>query len=66
MLFFFCFFFFVLNKSILFNTGLMYSPLESGIGHLRGVEDNVNSIAAATITGLIYKSTGMCILHACV
>ena len=37
---------------------LMYSPLETAIGRIRGVEDNSNSIAAAGITGLLYKSTG--------
>ena len=37
---------------------LMYSPLESAIGQIRGVSDNSNSIAAAGITGLLYKSTG--------
>ena len=37
---------------------LMYSPLEAAIGTIRGVQDNSNSIAAAGITGLLYKSTG--------
>ena len=37
---------------------LMYSPLEAAIGKIRGVSDNSNSIAAAGITGLLYKSTG--------
>jgi import inner membrane translocase subunit TIM23 len=37
---------------------LMYSPLRSGLAHFREVDDGLNSIAAATITGLIYKSTG--------
>jgi import inner membrane translocase subunit TIM23 len=36
----------------------MYSPLRSGLAHFREVDDGLNSIAAATITGLIYKSTG--------
>lgn len=36
----------------------MYSPLESLIGHYRGEQDSMNSVAAATLTGVIYKSTG--------
>jgi len=36
---------------------LMYSPLESLIGHYRGEQDSMNSVAAATLTGVIYKST---------
>ena len=47
-----------LMYSILHHIALMYSPLESTLGHYRGVDDNINSIAAATITGLVYKSTG--------
>ena len=36
----------------------MYSPLESIIGHYRGEQDSLNSVAAATLTGVMYKSTG--------
>ena len=36
----------------------MYSPLESVIGHYRGTQDTTNSVAAAAITGVLYKSTG--------
>ncbi|XP_003385589.1 PREDICTED: mitochondrial import inner membrane translocase subunit tim23-like [Amphimedon queenslandica] len=36
---------------------LMYSPLCSALAHYRGVDDSINSIAAASITGLLYKST---------
>ena len=43
---------------MLFSLALMYSPLESLIGHYRGEQDSVNSVAAATLTGVIYKSTG--------
>ncbi len=43
------------------SAALMYSPLESGIQRLRGgEEDPLNSVAAATITGVAYKSTGKC------
>ena len=41
------------------DTALMYSSTESLIGHLRGQEDTLNSVAAATIAGVLYKSTGM-------
>lgn len=37
---------------------LIYSPLCSALAHYRGVDDNINSIAAASVTGLLYKSTG--------
>ena len=40
------------------HTALIYSPLESVIAHSRGVEDSLNSVAAATVTGALYKSTG--------
>lgn len=36
---------------------VMYSPMESAIGRYRGVQDTTNSLAAATITGVVYKST---------
>lgn len=45
-------------ETSIMSVALMYSPLESTIAHYRGKEDNFNSIAAATITGLLYKSTG--------
>lgn len=40
------------------SSALIYSPLESVIGHYRGEEDSLNSVAAATLTGVMYKSTG--------
>lgn len=43
---------------ILFLTAVIYSPLESVIGHYRGTQDTGNSIAAAAITGGLFKSTG--------
>ena len=36
----------------------MYSPLESTLANFRGKEDSLNSILAASITGVLYKSTG--------
>lgn len=36
---------------------LVYSPMESCIGHLRGKRDVGNSVVAAAITGALYKST---------
>lgn len=36
---------------------LLYSPLESVIGHYRGTQDSANSIAAGAITGALFKST---------
>ena len=41
----------------------MYSPLRSTLARYRGVDDNLNSIAAASITGLLYKSTGKIIYY---
>ena len=43
--------------------GLMYSPLESLIGHYRGKKDIGNSFAAAAITGALFKSTGETLQH---
>ena len=40
------------------NLGLMYSPLESVIGHYHSKKDVSNSLAAAAITGALFKSTG--------
>lgn len=40
------------------SSALIYSPLESVIGHYRGEQDSLNSVAAATLTGVMYKSTG--------
>eukprot|EP00731_Ephydatia_muelleri_P003826 Em0002g2a len=37
---------------------LMYSSTESLVGHLRGQEDTLNSVAAAAVAGVLYKSTG--------
>ena len=39
-------------------SGLMYSPLESLIGHYCGKKDIGNSLTAAAITGALFKSTG--------
>ncbi|KAL5506858.1 hypothetical protein EMCRGX_G008608 [Ephydatia muelleri] len=36
---------------------LMYSSTESLVGHLRGQEDTLNSVAAAAVAGVLYKST---------
>ena len=44
--------------SVDLSSALMYSPLESIIGHYRGEQDSLNSVAAATLTGVMYKSTG--------
>ena len=41
----------------------MYSPLESLIGHYRGKKDIGNSLAAAAITGALFKSTGEIVPH---
>ena len=37
---------------------LIYSPIRSGLAHYRGTDDWINSVTAASATGLIYKSTG--------
>ena len=44
-------------------SGLMYSPLESLIGHYRGKKDIGNSLGAAAITGALFKSTGERVCH---
>ena len=38
---------------------LLYSPLESLVARNRGVDDSLNSVAAATLTGILYRSTGI-------
>ena len=38
---------------------LIFSPLESVLARGRGVEDSLNSVAAATLTGVLYRSTGV-------
>ena len=38
---------------------LMYSGCGVIISKLRNAEDELNTLAAATITGLAYKSTGL-------
>ena len=37
---------------------VVFSPLESALARGRGVEDSFNSVAAASLTGILYKSTG--------
>ena len=39
-------------------TALVYSPMESAFGHLRGKQDLGNSALAGAITGALYKSAG--------
>lgn len=41
---------------------LMYCSLDSLIGKVRGEEDQLNSIAAATGAGMIFKSTGKMVM----
>jgi len=48
-----------------YNTALIYSPLESLIGQVRGTQDVTNSIAAAGITGALFKSTGKVLALLC-
>ena len=40
---------------------MVYSPMESLVGHLRGTQDVGNGLAAASVTGILYKSTGVCV-----
>jgi len=41
----------------------MYSGCGFIIAKLRGAEDELNTLAAATITGLAFKSTGLYVLY---
>ncbi len=50
-----CFGAFSITISVL---ALVYSPLESALGHLRGKQDLGNSLISAAVTGALYKSTG--------
>lgn len=36
---------------------LIYSLVGSGIGWARGVDDELNTVAGGTISGLLYRST---------
>ncbi|CAI8053504.1 Mitochondrial import inner membrane translocase subunit tim23, partial [Geodia barretti] len=36
---------------------LLFSPLESALAKGRGVDDSLNTVAAATLTGVLYRST---------
>ena len=37
---------------------LMYSGIGAILGWARGAEDELNTVAAGTTTGLLYKSSG--------
>ena len=40
------------------SAALLFSPLESALAKGRGVDDSLNTVAAATLTGVLYRSTG--------
>ena len=47
------------NKQFLFSA-LMYSIFGTVIAKTRDVEDELNTLTAATLTGFLFKSSGMC------
>lgn len=50
--------FFNLFLIFFFSPALLYSAFGVIIEKTRGAEDDLNTIAAGTLTGMLYKSTG--------
>lgn len=44
---------------LVLSVALMYCSIDSLIGKVRDTEDEFNSIGAATLAGMIFKSTGI-------
>lgn len=44
--------------NLFFSSALLYSAFGVIIEKTRGAEDDLNTIAAGTLTGMLYKSTG--------
>lgn len=49
----------VLTGNLNFLLALLYSAFGVVIEKTRGAEDDLNTVAAGTMTGMLYKSTGM-------
>ena len=49
---------YTLYSCVCVSAALLFSPLESALARGRGVEDSLNSVAAAAVTGVLYRSTG--------
>ena len=47
-------------RNVRLSVALMYSVGGVLLAKVRGAEDELNTLAAATLTGLAYKSTGEC------
>ena len=39
---------------------LLYSVFGVAIEKVRGAEDDINTVAAGTLTGMLFKATGVC------
>ena len=46
------------NIMLLHVSALMYSVFGTVIGKVRGVEDELNTLTAGTLTGLLFKASG--------
>jgi len=46
------------NAFCFFSTALLYSVFGVAIEKARGAEDDINTVAAGTLTGMLFKSTG--------
>jgi len=44
-------------------TALMYSIFGVAISKMRGADDELNTLAAGGATGLLYKSSGICVTY---
>uniref|UniRef100_A0A8C6NLM6 Mitochondrial import inner membrane translocase subunit TIM23 n=1 Tax=Nothobranchius furzeri TaxID=105023 RepID=A0A8C6NLM6_NOTFU len=47
------------------SVALLYSAFGVVIEKTRGAEDDINTVAAGTLTGMLFKSSGMCLLCLC-
>lgn len=46
------------HQSVCLSTALLYSVFGVAIEKARGAEDDINTVAAGTLTGMMFKSTG--------
>lgn len=46
-----------INVGFSFSTALLYSVFGVAIEKARGAEDDLNTVAAGTLTGMLFKST---------
>ena len=50
----------MINLCVVHPAALLYSVFGVAIEKVRGAEDDINTVAAGTLTGMLFKSTSRC------